>query len=445
MSRLDRRQFLHNTAALAASLAALEASTTLAGFADDAPGEKDSAKKAGPNETIRVATIGVRGRGMDHLSGFTSQPDARVTAICDVDTNSAGKARKFLKDKYGVEPKFYQDLRDVFADKDIDAVSIATPNHWHALATIWAIQAGKDVYVEKPVSHNVSEGRRMVEFARKHGKIVQTGTQCRSHKGIQDAMAFLHSGKLGQVYMAKGLCYKPRGSIGHKPDGTPPASLNYDLWTGPAELKPFNENKLHYNWHWIWNTGNGDLGNQGIHQMDLARWGLNKKEFPKAVQASGGRFGYKDDGETPNTELVALEYDDALLQFEVRGLLTNDEAGAKVGDLFYGTEGVLAITSYTTWQTYLGPKLEKGPGGSGGGDHYANFLKAVKARDPKILAADIEEGHQSSALCHLGNIAYRLGRKLQINPSSESFLNDPEADAMLTRKYRPGYVVPEKV
>ncbi|MDX2036940.1 MAG: Gfo/Idh/MocA family oxidoreductase [Isosphaeraceae bacterium] len=448
MPLIDRRRFFQDSAALTASFAALEASTRTLIAQDRANSTKtDAGKAAGPNDAIRVAVIGVRGRGMEHIDGFSKQKDARITTICDVDTRDAatGKAKRAIENKYGAAPKFYQDLRRVFDDKDVDVVSIATPNHWHALATIWAVQAGKDVYVEKPVSHNVSEGRRMVEFARKHKKIVQTGTQCRSHKGIQDAMAFLHDGKLGQIYMAKGLCYKPRGSIGRKPNSTPPEGLDYDLWTGPAEMRPYNENKLHYNWHWIWNTGNGDLGNQGIHQMDLARWGINKSKFPNSVQSSGGRFGYSDDGETPNTQVVSLEYDDCMLQFEVRGLLTNEEQGVKIGDIFYGTEGVLAITSYTNWQSYLGPRLEKGPGGSGGGDHFANFLKAVHARDPKLLNADIEEGHQSSALCHLGNIAYRLGRKLQINPSSESFINDAEADSMLTRKYRAPYIVPEKV
>ncbi len=285
----------------------------------------------------------------------------------------------------------------------------------------------------------------MVDAARKYNRIVQAGTQCRSHKGIQDAMAFLHAGKLGEVYMARGLCYKPRASIGIKPDGPVPAGLDYALWTGPAEMKPFNANKLHYNWHWEWNTGNGDLGNQGIHQVDLARWGLNKKEFPKAVTASGGRYGYKDDGETPNTLAVTYEFDDCMLEFEVRGLPTNDELGVKVGDIFYGTEGVLAISSYTDWQTYMGPKLEKGAGGKGGGDHFANFLQAVHSRDPKILNGDIEEGHLSSAYCHLGNIAYKLDRKLHVNPSTESFINDPEADSHLTRPYREGFRVPNVV
>lgn len=437
MRPIVRRQFLTESAMLAgaAALGVGQAS------ADDAP----AGKKAGANDVIRMAVIGVRGRGMDHVGGLSALGDVRITTICDADKQVTGKATKTLEAKYGAKPKYYQDLRRVFDDPEIDAVSIATPNHWHALATIWACQAGKDVYVEKPVSHNVTEGRRMVEAARKYGRIVQTGTQCRSHTGIQDAMAFLHGGQLGKVYMAKGLCYKPRGSIGVKPDGPVPEGLDFDLWTGPAEMRPFNANKLHYNWHWIWNTGNGDLGNQGIHQMDLARWGLGKSEFPKTVQSSGGRFGYKDDGETPNTELVAMDFDDCTLQFEVRGLPTNDEAGVRVGDLFYGTEGVLAITSYTNWQTYMGPKGEKGPGGSRGGDHYANFIQAVKARDAKLLNADIEQGHLSSAYCHLGNIAYRLGRKLHINPSSESFVNDSEADAMLTRIYREPFVVPLKV
>jgi predicted dehydrogenase len=446
MRPIDRRRFFHDSAALAAGLSLASAAVPEA-QAEDGP---DGAK-AGPNDVIRLAVIGAngtRGRGREHVSQWVNQKDVRITTICDVDKNVVGPSMKIAAKAYGSEPPFVQDLRKVFDDKNIDAVSIATPNHWHALAAIWAIQAGKDVYVEKPVSHNVSEGRRIVETARKYGKVVQTGTQCRSNPGMQSAIEFLRSGKLGTIYMAKGLCYKQRLSIGHKENGPVPEGLDYDLWTGPAEKKPFNANRLHYNWHWMWNTGNGDLGNQGIHQMDLARWGLGKTEFPKAVTASGGRFGYKDDGETPNTLIVAFDFDDSMLEFEVRGLPTNDEGKAKVGVLFYGTEGVLAMTSYTDWQTWLGPKAEeKGPSGSGGGDqfHFSNFVKAVKARNPKLLNADIEEGHVSSSYCHLGNIAYRLGRKLHINPSSESFVNDSEADAMLTREYRPGFVVPARV
>lgn len=383
---------------------------------------------------------------MEHIAGWAAnRKDARITTICDADENVIGKAKKAISVLNGSEPAYVQDFRRLLDDKNIDVISIATPNHWHALMSIWACQAGKDVYVEKPVSHNVWEGRKMVEAARKYDKIVQTGTQCRSHKGIQDAMAFLHSGGLGKIYMAKGLCYKPRGSIGNKPDSPVPSGLDYNLWTGPAEMKPFNENRLHYNWHWFWNTGNGDLGNQGIHQVDLARWGIQKNEFPRTVQASGGRLGYKDQAETPNTLSVAYEYDDCLLQFEVRGLPTNDELDVKIGDIFYGTEGVLAISSYTSWQAFMGDKLEPGKSGKGGGDHFANFIAAVRKRDRKLLNADIEEGHLSSAYCHLGNIAYKLGRKLAINPSTESFVNDSEADALLTREYRAPFVVPAQV
>jgi len=443
MRERNRRHFIHDTATLAAAFAALPAGRALAGAeADPAP---DVAKPSA-NETIRVAVVGVRGRGMDHVDGFSRQPNVKVTAICDIDENVTGPAREHLKKvDPDTPPKYYQDIRKLLEDKEIDVVSIATPNHWHALAAIWACQAGKDVYVEKPVSHNVTEGRRIVDAARHYNRIVQTGTQCRSHKAVQDAVAFVRSGKLGEVYMAKGLCYKPRGSIGHKPDGEVPKGVDFDIWLGPAPERPFNPNRFHYNWHWFWDTGNGDLGNQGIHQMDVARWGIGKQEFPKSVMSSGGRFGYKDDGETPNTLSTFFEFDDVELQFEVRGLVTNPELDVKIGNIFYGTEGVLAISGYNTWSTFFGPDLKPGEGGKGGGDHYANFLKAVRARDHKLLNADIEEGHLSSAYCHLGNIAYRLGRKLHINPASESFVNDSEADALLTRDYRAPFVVPAKI
>jgi predicted dehydrogenase len=428
MRTLPRRRFLQESAATAAGLGAL------------ASGRPSRA--AGPNDTIRVAVCGVRGRGNDHVDGFLSQPDSRVVAICDADENVIGSAMNAVADRNGSDPKFYRDIRQLLEDKEVDVISIAMPNHWHALATVWACQAGKDVYVEKPASHTVVEGRRMVQAAEKHQRIVQVGTQCRSSTALQDAVDFLHSGQLGTVYMAKGLCYKPRGSIGVKPDGPVPSGLDYDLWCGPAEMRPFNENRLHYNWHWFWNTGDGDLGNQGVHQMDLARWGLNKMTLPREVSCSGGRFGYIDQGETPNTQTVQLRYDDCLLQFEVRGLDTNDELGCRVGVIFYGTEGILTMPSYDRWQVYLGPKQEKGPGARAGGDHYANFLAAVRERNPKLLNAPVIDGHLSAALCHLGNIAYRVGRSIRVDPASESILNDAEASALLTRAYRPGYEMP---
>ncbi|MFO0957577.1 MAG: Gfo/Idh/MocA family oxidoreductase [Isosphaeraceae bacterium] len=440
MQRIDRRRFLQSSTAMAAGLSAAGLSAT--GHEAE---RATTGGASGPNDTIRLAVVGVRGRGMEHIQGYKNCKDARITTICDADSRVIGKAMDACEANYGKAPKYVQDLRKVLDDPEIDAISVATPNHWHALATIWACQAGKDVYVEKPVSHNVREGRKMVEAARKYNRIVQTGTQCRSHQGIQEAIDFVRSGKIGKVYMAKGLCYKWRPSIGTKPDSTAPAGLDYDLWCGPAEKLAFNENRLHYNWHWFWNTGNGDLGNQGIHQMDLARWGLGKNTFPNTVSATGGRYGYKDQGETPNTVTVEFEFDDCMMQFEVRGLPTNPESTVMVGDIFYGSEGIVVIDSYTTWQSYMGQKMEKGPGGKGGGDHFANFLKAVRSRNYQELAADIEEGHLSSAYCHLGNIAYRLGRKLAIDPRTESFTADAEANRMLTREYRAPFVVPESV
>jgi predicted dehydrogenase len=329
-------------------------------------------------------------------------------------------------------------------DKSIDIVSIATPNHWHALAAVWACQAGKDVYVEKPVSHNVSEGRKIAEAARAHARIVQTGTQSRSMSGVREAMEFLRSGKLGKVYLARGLCFKRRDSIGQKADAPLPKGVDYNIWLGPAPERAFNPNRFHYEWHWNWAYGNGDIGNQGIHQMDLARWGLGKDELPTHVESSGGRFGYKDDGETPNTQTASFRYDDCMLEFEVRGLPTNDEKGVKVGNLFYGSEGYLVLNG-ERWSTFMGHKDEPGPSGRGSGDHFDNFLQSVRARKPTLLNAEILEGHLSSALCHLANVAYRLGRPLKFDPATESFGSDSEANALLTRNYRAPFTMPEKV
>ena len=429
MSDLNRRTFLASAGAGAAALGLASASVA-----------RDSDK-------LRIAVIGVRGRGSSHISAFCENPKTTVFALCDIDEREFKSNAKFVEEKTGKAPLCVQDLRRIFDDKTIDAVSIATPNHWHALATVWACQAGKDVYVEKPVSHNFVEGRKMVEAARKYGRIVQTGTQSRSSKGIAEAVEFLRSGKLGEIYMAKGLCYKPRGSIGHKPDGTPPPGVDYNLWLGPAPERPFNPNRFHYEWHWNWDYGNGDLGNQGIHQMDIARWGINKHDWPAKIESSGGRYGYKDDGETPNTQISTYRYPDCELVFEVRGLSTNDELGVKVGNLFYGTNGILAING-DKWSTQLGKaggKLEAGPSGSGGGDHFGNFVEAVLSRDPKKLNADIEQGHRSSALCHLGNIAYRTGRALDFDGQAENFGSDAKANALLTREYRSPFRMPDQV
>ncbi len=427
MTGVNRRTFLASAGSGAAALA-LGSGT----------------RAAGPNDQIRVAVIGIRSRGQSHIDAFTKNKSTSVVALCDVDSRLFNGSSKTVEDRSGKAPALVTDLRRIMDDKTIDVVTVATPNHWHALAAVWACQAGKDVYVEKPVSHNVSEGRKIADAAKKYDRLVQTGTQNRSSTGVIEAMNFLHSGKLGKVYLAKGLCYKPRGSIGTKADAPVPEGVDYNIWQGPAPEKPFNPNRFHYEWHWNWEYGNGDIGNQGIHQMDLARWGLNKNELPQHIVSSGGRYGYKDDGETPNTQISAYKFDDCMLEFEVRGLPTNAENGIKVGNLFYGTEGVLVLNE-GNWQTYFGHKNEPGPSGQGGGDHFGNFVDALKARKREMLHAEVTEGHLSSALCHLGNISYRLGRAVKLDPKTETFIGDKEADAMLTREYRSPFAMPDKV
>jgi predicted dehydrogenase len=400
-------------------------------------------RAAGPNDQIRVAVLGIRSRGQAHIDAFSQRPDTAVVTLCDVDIRLFNGSAKKVEDRSGHAPSLVTDLRRVMDDKSIDVVSIATPNHWHALAAVWALQSGKHVYVEKPVSHNVSEGRKIADAAQKAGKLCQGGTQNRSSTGVMSAVEFLRSGKLGRVYLAKGLCYKRRDSIGTKADEPTPEGLDYNLWLGPAPERPFNPNRFHYEWHWNWNYGNGDIGNQGIHQMDIARWGLGVG-LPKHVVSSGGRYGYHDDGETPNTQISAFQYDDAMLEFEVRGLPTNPESGVKVGNFFYGTEGVLVLDE-GKWKTYFGHKNEPGPTGQGGGDHFGNFVDAVKSNKREELHAEVTEGHLSSALCHLANISYRLGRALKVDPKAEKFVDDNEADAMLTREYRTPFAIPETI
>jgi predicted dehydrogenase len=328
------------------------------------------------------------------------------------------------------------DMRKCFEDPSINIVSIATPNHWHALAAIWAVQAGKDVYVEKPVSHNVTEGRRIVEAARKYKRIVQTGTQSRSNPGMRDAIAFMHGGGIGEVKLARGLCYKPRGSIGPKGNYDVPASINYDLWSGPAPLHTLTRPKLHYDWHWQWDYGNGDLGNQGIHQMDIARWGLNEMNLGQSVMSYGGRFGYEDAGETANTQVCIHEFGGGKrLVFEVRGLKTDALMEASVGVIFYGSDGIMVVPSYSGGVIYdkEGKKTDKKFGGGGDNHHFANFIKAVRSRKHEDLNADILEGHLSSALCHVGNISYRLGTAVTSDDIGKQLASDKEASETLDR------------
>jgi predicted dehydrogenase len=330
----------------------------------------------------------------------------------------------------------------------MDVVSTATPNHWHALVTVWACQAGKDVYVEKPACWSFHEGERMVAVAREQNRIVQVGHQSRSSNTIRNAVARAWAGEIGELYLSRGLCYKPRGSIDFKPDGDPPPHLHWDLWQGPAARRTFNGNYVHYNWHWFWEYGNGDIGNQGVHEMDVARWFLNKR-LPVSVFSTGGRYGYQDQGETPNTQVATFQFEDGkTLVFEVRGLPTNDELGAKIGNLVYGAEGYMS--SGDGFKPHIGYKgeekskegLELPPVGGVGGDIFRNFIDAVRSRRREDLNCEVEEGALSAQLCHLANISYRLGRSLKFDPQKKEFVDDPAANALLTRpNYAPGFEV----
>ena len=300
------------------------------------------------NETVNMAVVGVGSRGTEHVKQYLKLPSARIAALCDVDTAQMERVSQIVYDQTQKRPKNYQDLRKLYADKDIDAVSIATPNHWHALATVWALEAGKDVYCEKPACYNIFEGQQMVKAARKNNRIVQIGMQGRSVVHKRKAIELVRGGAIGKVYMARGLCFKLRPSIGKTPSEAVPAGLNWDIFLGPAPMRPYTKNRFHYNWHWFWDTGNGDIGNQGIHEMDIARWGLNRA-LPKRVVASGGKYVYDDDQETPNTQIASFDYGDAELVFEVRGFPTGGEATVEpggsnfVGNIFFGEHGYMSL------------------------------------------------------------------------------------------------------
>ena len=423
---------------------------------------------AGANDRIRCAVCGLKGRGGTHMRSLGGQPNVEIAAFVDPDESQLEmRAKEVLEKNKELKgnqeelwpiPKLYTDIRDALEeDKELNVVSIATPNHWHSLIGIWACQAGKDVYVEKPLSHNVWEGRQLVKAARKYNRIVQHGTQARSYTSVQKAMKLLKEGVIGDLYMAKGLCYKWRDTIGKTPDGPVPDGVDYDLWKGPAPDKKFSQNRFHYNWHWQWEYGNGDIGNQGVHQLDVARWGLGV-DLPSKVQAMGGHFMFDDDQTTPNTLLSSMMYPERnmMLVFEVRHWITNHEGGIgqgpsnTVGNLFYGSEGYMAVEG-DSYRTFLGKERKEGPsGGTKGGHaiHFENFIKAVRSRKVEDLNADVLEGHYSSALGHLANIAYRVGRTIDFDPQKEIIVGDDEANLLITdgdRDYRRPYRVPEKI
>ncbi|GAB4015275.1 Gfo/Idh/MocA family protein [Spirosoma koreense] len=400
----------------------------------------------GANDRVRVAVIGLNGRGKDHIQGFSRLKDVEVVTLCDVDSNVLQERAAEFEKKYNRKVQTIADLRQVYEDKNIDAVSIATPNHWHALAAIWACQAGKDVYVEKPGAHNLYEGRKLVEAAHRYNRIVQHGVQLRSSEAIQEAIKHLRDGLIGNVYMARGLVYKWRPDIGDQGKSPVPPELNWNLWQGPAQTKDFSKNYVHYNWHWFWDYGNGDIGNQGIHETDLCMWGLNVG-LPEEITSAGGKFLWKDCKETPETLTSIYKYpkEGKVIEFEVRPWMTNKEDGVEIGNLFYGDKGYMVINGYDDYKTFLGKERTPGPARKAGGDHYANFIEAVRARDTKKQNGPVETAHLASGIAHLGNIAYRLGRTLHFDPKNEVFVGDKEANQMLTRKYRAPFLVPEKV
>jgi len=454
----------------------------------------------GANDKINVAIVGIGGRGTSHLNTYSRLPEARVAGLCDVNQAARERAQATLLKNTSEKAKEFEDMRQAFADPGIDAVSIATPNHWHALATIWALKAGKDVYCEKPACYNIYEGQRMLQVANETKKMVQIGSQHRSTPYKMKGMQALHDGIIGKVYLAKGLCFKRRKSIGVQADEPTPPGLNWDMFLGPAPMRPYNLHRFAYNWHWFWDTGNGDIGNQGVHEIGICRWGLGDPEWPKAAVAMGGKYANDDDTETPNTLLASYDYGGREIQFEVRGNLTGGEGNRSrggaggpggpsggrggrgrggnapgdappppspaaeqaavaavssptpnimIGNMFYGTEGWMAMSDggYQVYKGESGELIDEGrpergqPGGDTTGLHMQNFLAACRSRNVKDLHDPISNAYLSASLCHLANISYRVGRKLTIGPGPK-FGNDGEANKMLSREvYRKPYVV----
>ncbi len=425
---INRRQFLNssakNAAGMAVGMVALANSASLA--------------KAAPNERVNVAGIGIRGQGKFLTSSMASLPDVNLAAICDVDENQLPRAAKSIQDAQGKAPRLETDFRKLLDDKSIDAVVIATPDHWHALIAILACQAGKDVYVEKPVSHNVLEGVRMVEAARKHNRVVQSGIHQRSGSHFQSAVDYVRSGKLGKVRLAKAWTIHTRKSIGHKADEPTPPGVNYDMWLGPAAARPFNPNRFHYNWHWFWDYGTGEMGNWGVHMLDIARWGMGV-DLPNHVSASGGKFYFDDDQQTPDTHLVHYRYDDVMITWEHRLWTNHGQEGRSAAAGFYGDNGTL-IVDRGGWKVYDQKDAPTSDTSDQARTHHENFIHCIKTRETPT--SDIEIGHITSAMCHLGNVAYRLGRDIQFDPATMTCGNDSEANALLGREYRKEWELP---
>jgi predicted dehydrogenase len=433
-----------------------------AGFSVGAPAYIKGFMQNKPSETINVAVAGIHDRGglyggTGHTANFTKIKNSRVVAICDADENLFQKAIADIVTLGGDKPKTVVDFRELLDNKDIDVVSIATPDYWHALMTIWACQAGKDVYVEKPLSHNLVEGRKMVQAARKYNRIVQIGTQYRADRLSQKSIQLLRDGVIGDIYMGRGTVYRHRPSIGRVADSPVPAGVNWDLFRGPAPMIPFNKNHFHYNWHWYWDTATGEFGNNGVHAMDRIRMAMNINTHPVKISCCGGFYGWDSDQQVPNLQTATFEYDKGkIMELEVRSLFTPEEGGL----LFFGTKGYAVLGN--SFQTFMGP--DKVPGLNLMAKdlepdpvreeyekakieyHFVNFLDCVRSRKRDNLLADINEGHLSTSMMHLGNISYKTGRKLTFNGETEKFVGDEDANKYLLRKeYRKPYLLPEEV
>jgi len=425
----------------------------------------------GANDRIRVGMVGLGGRMRSHIGSLTVLKDSEnveIAAICDCDQSKLDSAVKSYPDLEGLKLKSYNDQRKLFEDKDIDAVSFSTQDHWHALQTVWACQAGKDVYVEKPPTWCIWEGRQMVKAARKYGRMVQIGTQNRSSPNICEGMQQLKDGLIGDLYMARGMTYKMRGNLGKHSPRPVPEGLNWDAWVGPAKMAEYS-NFQHRRWYWNSNFASGDVANQTVHDIDKIRWGLGLDDHPITVMSMGDRFppGDEDDADTPNTQTFMCQWADrkVLVTFEFRHWYTNSEAEMRdkypfvaenqcVGEIFFGSEGYMIIPDYSSYYTFLGPKNEPGPCQPTDKNfnwtdesvpHFRNWIQAIRSGKHEDLNADVEEGHKSATVCHLAKISAKLGRSVHFDPSTERFVNDPEADKFLKREYRAPYIIPEQV
>jgi len=452
----NRRQFLKSSGALAAA-------STVA-----IPAVARSAQS--PNDRFRVSVIGMR-RGLAHALSLARMgkngENVEIVSVCDCDMRTAESAAKRIESEFGKRPATVQDLREVMADKSIDGVSIGTPDHWHAPAAIWACQAGKDVFVEKPLAHTVQECRNMVEAARKYKRMVQVGTQCRSSPNIIEGVKKAQEGVIGRIYMARALSYKVHGSLGrHKPT-TPPAQLDWNLFVGAAPEQEYSEFRYR-RWYWLKDFSNGDMANQPVHQLDIIRWAMQLDKHPVKVQSMGMREVHEDDREWPGNQTFACQFDDGrMITVEHRNWWTPAEAGFRdpyrfygnpnscVGAFLLGTKGFMIFPDYTSYYTFLGPKRELGPHAAMPDTpqrwhamdyiHHPNWLKACRSRNHKDLNADILEGHMACTMPLLGNISYLTGRTIDFDPESETIKNDDEANRYLRKSYREPFVVPEEV